>query len=96
MSRIVVLNPEYEQAAVATGGRAPRLPVVEPAVLTLIENGKPKARDLLRYIADGVAERIPIAAIEIHSKPSAAAPIDADTATMLAARSRLVITGVGD
>lgn len=69
-----------------------------PVVLTLIDNGKPKAREILATIAEELSRTHPRIrfVVEVHSKPSAAAPIDADTAQRLAARSRMVLTGVGD
>ena len=68
----------------------------EPMNVTLIENGKPNARRLLGFVADELESRLPLAGVDVHSKPSAGKPIDADVADMLAARSHLVISGVGD
>jgi len=47
-------------------------------------------------VAEGVQERLPVGEIVVHSKSSASKPIDADEAEMLAARSHLVISGLGD
>jgi hypothetical protein len=96
MTAITVLVPEYEDDSIVRSARAPRTPVSAPAVLTLIDNGKPKARELLGYVASELEHLIPIDRVDIHTKPTAAAPIDADTAKQLAARSRLVVTGLGD
>ena len=96
MTKITVLVPEYEGDDRAAGPRARRAAITAPAVLTLIDNGKPKAREVLTYLADELARLLPIGRVDIHRKPSAAAPIDADTAKLLAARSRLVVTGLGD
>lgn len=54
------------------------------------------ARELLGHVADELRSRLPPATVDVHSKPSAGKPIDADVADMLAARSHLVISGVGD
>jgi hypothetical protein len=96
MTTITVLVPEYEDDSVVQSARAARKPLDRPAVLTLIDNGKPKARELLGYVATELERVLPIERVDIHTKPTAAAPIDADTATRLAARSRLVVTGLGD
>jgi hypothetical protein len=96
MSRIEVLRPDRPSApgpAVELAARgAPEL----GTVLTLIENGKPRARDLLRMIAEELRPRLSFTDVEVFSKPTAAKAIDADEAEMLAVRSRLVITGLGD
>jgi hypothetical protein len=96
MTTITVLVPEYEDDAMEQSARAERTPISSPAVLTLIDNGKPKARELLSYVASELEHLLPIDRVDIHTKPTAAAPIDADTAKRLAARSRLVVTGLGD
>jgi hypothetical protein len=51
---------------------------------------------LLQFVADEIKQRLPIATIEVHSKPSAGRPIDADLVSMFAARAHLVISGLGD
>lgn len=97
MATITVVRPDHV-SEVSGVGRAPRQvrSEAEPLHLTLVENGKPNARALLGYVADELRSRLPLAAVDVHSKPAAGKPIDADTADMLAARSHLVISGVGD
>lgn len=96
MATITVLAPDYEAARTKSVELATRRDVNEGAVLTLIENGKPNAKALLSLVADELRDRLPLVRVDIHSKPSAGKPIDADEAEMLAARSHLVITGLGD
>ena len=96
MAKIDVLNPEFEAERPVKVLMAHRATVVEPVTITVIENSKPHAKELLTYLAEGVRERLPIAEVIIHSKSSAGKPIDADEAEMLAARSHLVISGLGD
>lgn len=97
MATITVYRPDDEGTAaaapvdLAVRGRTPERPT-----LTIIENGKPNARALLRFVAEQVGVRLPLARIDVFSKPTAAKPIDADEARMLAARSHLVISGLGD
>ena len=97
MAAITVVRPDHV-AEVSGTSRAQRQArgTAEPLRLTLIENGKPNARALLGHVADELRSRLPLAAVDVHSKPAAGKPIDADTADMLAARSHLVISGVGD
>lgn len=64
--------------------------------LLLVDNSKPKARALMERIADRIRARLALADVEVHTKPSAGKTLDADVTRMLAARSRLVITGLGD
>ena len=97
MAAITVVRPDHvtEVSRVARATRRSRR-TAEQLNVTLIENGKPNARKLLGHVADELRSRLPLAAVDVHSKPAAGKPIDADTADMLAARSHLVISGVGD
>ncbi len=96
MSKIDVLSPIYEAEQPPKVLMANRLTLIEPVTITVIDNSKPHAKELLSYMAEGLRERLPIAEVVIHSKSSAGKPIDADEAEMLAARSHLVISGLGD
>jgi len=96
MADIIVLRPDEEPQPAATVGYAQRGVIPENAHLILIENGKPRARDLMQLVAAELQERYPIATVEIFSKASAGKPIEADEAKEMAARAHLVITGVGD
>ena len=89
----VPVAPDPEPGAVAM---APREPVGSAPVVTLVENGKPRARDLLVFIAEELRGEFPDLDIDVYSKPSAGKPLEADEAKVIAARSRMVITGVGD
>jgi hypothetical protein len=91
-----VLRPDKPEAPPPATDYAPRASVEEGAVLALIVNGKPMARELLELIAEELRLLLPIGDVEIHEKASAGVPIDADVARMLAVRARLVITGLGD
>ncbi len=96
MTVITVLRPDKVEVPPPEIEYAPRAPLETGAVLTLIANGKPMARELLELIAGELRRELPIGRVEVVEKPSAGMPIDADRARMLAARSRLVITGLGD
>lgn len=96
MTTITVLDPEYEAPGPDAVAMAPRSVPTEPVVITVIENSKPHAKELLGYVADGLRERLPVSDVVVHSKAAAGKPLDADEAEMLAVRSHLVITGLGD
>lgn len=96
MATVTVLSPQYESPDAATVDLAPRSVPTEPVTITLINNSKPNAGALLGHIADGLRQRLPVADVVMHEKPAAGKPIDADVAEMLAARSHLVISGLGD
>ena len=97
MATVTVVRPDHVPG-VSSITRAPRRArhTAEPLQLTLIDNGKPNARALLGHVAGELRGRLQLAGVDVHSKPAAGRPIDADVADMLAARSHLVIAGVGD
>ncbi len=93
---VTVLSPVYEEANVPPVAMAPRRRPGEPVVIGVIDNAKANARELLTHLAEGLRARLPVADVVVHSKSAAGRPIDADAAEMLAARSHLVISGLGD
>ena len=96
MSLITILSPEFEADAPELVPMAARTVPTDPVTITIIDNAKPRAKELLGYIAEGLRDRLPVADVVVHSKSAAGKPIDADVAEMLAARSHLVISGLGD
>lgn len=96
MSTITVLNPLYEAPGPEAVTMAARSAPTDPVVITVIENSKPHAKELLSYVADGLRERLPVSDVVVYSKSAAGKPLDADEAEMLAARAHLVISGLGD
>ena len=96
MAQIQVLRPDVDTVARAAAALAPRRMFDEDANVTLIENGKPKAKELLQLISEELRKRARIGRVDVFSKPSAAKAIVEDEAKMMAARSHMVITGLGD
>jgi hypothetical protein len=96
VARITVLRPDLPAPPPPRVEFAARPPDQRGGTLTLIENGKPNSRELLELIGAAVRNRLGLAEVTVFSKGSASRPIDDDVARMLAARSRLVLTGVGD
>lgn len=96
MTTVRVHRPDLPRGTVSPLELAPRGDLGSDARLMIIDNRKPGGRVLLEAIAEHVQLELPVVHVEVHSKPSAGAPLDADVTRMLAARSRLVITGLGD
>lgn len=97
MATIELMVPEVpEEAPPADLTMAPRHRFEDGARLTLIDNGKPKARELMLMVADGLRERFPIASVEVFAKGSASRVIDDDEIAALASSSDAVIAGLGD
>lgn len=98
MTRINVYNPTVGEFAGAAFDLAPRGGDAPEGGyrLLIVENSKPRAKWLLTRVAELAKTRLPIASIDVHSKLSAGKELDGDVTRMLAARSHLVITGLGD
>ncbi|MFC7550473.1 UGSC family (seleno)protein [Plantactinospora sp. GCM10030261] len=64
--------------------------------LVLVDNGKPRAKELLRLLGDALAQRLDLAEVVLVSKASTAVPLSDDEAAGLAAAYDLVLTGLGD
>ena len=96
MSEITVLRPDESPQPAGSVDYASRRAMPRDATIIIIENGKPRARDLMQYVAEELQQRHPIGTIEVFSKASAAKPIEPEQAKEMAARAHLVITGVGD
>jgi hypothetical protein len=93
---IMAYKPTVAEPAVASVELAARPSSYVGGQLTIIDNGKPRAQALMRLIADQLCKRLDLSELEVYTKGSPAAPIDANVTRMLAARSRLVLTGLGD
>jgi hypothetical protein len=97
MATIQLISPALPEAPPPAGQHlAPRRPLGPATRLTLIDNGKPRARQLLQLIADGLRASSGLASIRIVSKGSASRVIDDAEVADLAATSDAVITGLGD
>lgn len=97
MTTIEIMVPEIEDAPPPEGIHlAERKPLPDNARITLIDNGKPKATQLMTMIADGLRERFPIGSVDIFSKGSASRIVDDDEIAKLAESSDAIIAGLGD
>jgi hypothetical protein len=97
MATMQLLNPIVpEEAPPADLALAPRRDLAAGARLTLIDNGKPKARELMLMVADGLREHFPLTSVEVFNKGAASRVIDEAETAAIAASSDLVIAGLGD
>jgi len=97
MTEITVLRPDEPEPVLASLTLAPRRALTERPVVGLVANGKPLATELLAIVAQEMGKRLELDVdVELLKKPSAAYQISAEEADVLAARSHVVITGVGD
>jgi hypothetical protein len=93
---IRVHRPVVDSEPAAPVDLAPRTPVVEGARLLLVDNGKPRARDILAMLGEELRGLLPLGSVELVSKPSAAYPLADDEAAEIARRADLAVTGLGD
>jgi hypothetical protein len=92
-----LLDPEIHDEEVAANiSYASRQPLAPGARLTLIDNGKPKAKEILVYVGEGLKERLQLGSVEVFSKGQASRVIDADEARSIADSSDVVLAGLGD
>lgn len=97
MSTIEIMVPVLEDAPPPAGIHlAERRPLPADARITLIDNGKPKAKALMTMITDGLSEHFSIGSVDIFEKGTASRVIDDGEVASIAASSDVVITGLGD
>jgi hypothetical protein len=97
MATIQLVNPVVaEEPPPANLTMAPRRALRDGARVTLIDNGKPRGRELMLMIADLLRQRFPIGHVEVFAKGSASRVIDDDEIAAIAASSDIVIAGLGD
>lgn len=96
MSELKVLRPDVDPSM--DGSRlefAPRASL-QGARLVVINNGKPKAAELLGAIAEGMVSRFGLESTRIFSKPGASQPISDEQVSDLAGSGDVFLTGLGD
>lgn len=96
MPTLTLVRPDHETGRARTITPAPRsLPDGEVAVV-IVDNGKPKARELMGLMVDQLASRFEITSVRVVSKPAATATLTPDQAREIAADTQLVLAGLGD
>jgi hypothetical protein len=96
MAYIDVLSPVTEANALPKVSLAPRGELPDRIHLALIDNGKPKASEILELMAEALTEWLPIDEVEVFSKHTAAFPIAWSDAQDIAERADLAIAAIGD
>lgn len=96
MATIELVSPELQDAPPPAGLRpAPRRPLGPDARLVLVDNGKPRAKQLLTLIAQQMRDG-GYANVRVLSKSSASAVLDDAQVAELARTADAVIAGLGD
>jgi hypothetical protein len=96
MTRLTVLRPVSEPpTGASTLALAPRGDLTGRR-LAIIENGKPRAADLLEAIAARLVDRHGLASATTFAKAGASQPVDADELAAVVAAADVVLTGLGD
>jgi hypothetical protein len=96
MATVTVYEPTAPTIEPGSLKYATRGELADGLDITLVNNGKPRAKELLEFLGEELKKDLPIRSVEVFSKPSAGKPLTGDEAKVIAARSHLVITGVGD
>lgn len=96
MAELKVLRPDAILPAVKSTLVPATRGSLAGARLTVIENGKPRAKELLGAIAAALVERFGLGSYDIYSKPGASQVITDDAAAAIAGGTDVVLTGLGD
>ena len=93
---IEIVIPVVEDAPREALAFAPAALLTADGVIGLVDNGKYRAREILIAVAERMIAVGLAGSYAVHTKPSASRPIGSEDHAELAARARLVLTGVGD
>jgi hypothetical protein len=96
MTELKVLRPDAVLVADKSTVVAAQRRALAGARLVIIENGKPRAAELLGTIATNLVDRFGLRGFEIFSKPSASKVITDDEADTLAGSADVFLAGLGD
>jgi hypothetical protein len=96
MSELKVLRPDATLVAPTSTLVAATRGALAGARLTVIDNGKPRAQELLGGIAAQLVERYGLGSYAVFTKPSASKVITDDDAATIAESADVVLTGLGD
>ena len=95
MAEIEVYRPDSQETH-PPADLAPRRGFPANATIVLVENGKPTAKELLRYIGEEIQALHPDARLVEHSKRSASSIISDAEVARFSAGAHFVIAGLGD
>jgi hypothetical protein len=96
MSTVTLVRPDHVTGRARTIAPAPRsLPDGDVSVV-IVDNGKPKARELMGLLVDQLAPDVRVESVRVVSKPAATATLSPEQARAIAADAQLVLAGLGD
>ena len=95
MAEIEVYRPDSQETH-PPADLAARRAFPPDARIVLVENGKPRAKDLLRYIGEAIQALYPGVRLVEHSKRSASVTISDAEVASFSAGAHFAIAGLGD
>lgn len=93
---MTVIDPRGERAETGAHTSANRLETLEGIHIGVLENHKTNARELLTTVAEILQRDHKVGSYEVAHKAVFSQPAPADVLEGLAARSRMILTGIGD
>lgn len=96
MATLTLVRPDRHAAMAEAVALAPRRPLGPDSTLTIVDNAKPKARALMEYMAQEIADALSITSVRVVSKSAATVTLEPEQAREIAATSQVVLAGLGD
>lgn len=93
---IEIVVPELDTAERNPFVPAPRGSTRDTMSLVIINNGRPRASEMLEELATLVAEYSSVSEFEVITKVSSSRPLSIESVTEISTRFDLAIAGVGD
>lgn len=96
MGKLTLVRPDHQAAGADRIAPAPRsMPVGEVSVV-IVDNGKPKARELMGLMIDQLRPEFEVGSVRVVSKPAASATLTGEQAHEIAGSATFALAGLGD
>ena len=92
----VLLDPKGQVEGGADRALAPRLALLDGAVLGLLDNGKPNAGLLLEEIGRQLADRFRLQEVKVFTKSYFGTPVEQTQVERIVATCNFAVTAIGD